>query len=104
MLRKLILIAIVYSIHISVSAQKTGAFSEAMKKEMAGKIVDACRHAWNGYKQYAWGKDDLQPLSKTGKNWHSRSLLMTPIDSYDTFIMLGMTKEASEAKKLIFDS
>ncbi|MGZ4862706.1 MAG: glycoside hydrolase family 47 protein [Halobacteriota archaeon] len=23
------------------------------------------RHAWNGYKQYAWGHDELKPLSKT---------------------------------------
>ena len=22
-------------------------------------------HAWNGYKQYAWGHDELKPLSKT---------------------------------------
>lgn len=78
--------------------------TDAEKKIMQVRVVDAAKHAWNGYKQYAWGKDDLQPLSKTGKNWYTRSLLMTPIDSYDTFIMLGMKKEAGEAKKLIFDS
>jgi hypothetical protein len=22
-------------------------------------------HAWNGYKKYAWGHDDLKPLSKS---------------------------------------
>lgn len=103
-MKKIFLPVIVFLVHISLHAQKTGAYSEAMKKEMAAKVVEACKHAWSGYKQFAWGKDDLQPLTKTGKNWHRRSLLMTPIDSYDTFIMLGMTKEASEAKKLIFDS
>ena len=23
------------------------------------------RHAWNGYKQYAWGSNELRPVSKT---------------------------------------
>jgi ER degradation enhancer, mannosidase alpha-like 2 len=79
-------------------------FTEAMKKEMAAKVVDACRHGWEGYKKYAWGSDELRPLTKTPKNWYSHSLLMTPVDAYDTFILLGMTKEAGEAKKLILDS
>jgi ER degradation enhancer, mannosidase alpha-like 2 len=79
-------------------------FSESLKKDMQAKIIEACRHGWEGYKTYAWGYDDLRPLTKTGRNWHSRSLLMTPVDAYDTFIMLGMKKEASEVKKLILDS
>jgi ER degradation enhancer, mannosidase alpha-like 2 len=79
-------------------------FTEAMKKEMAAKVIDACRHGWEGYKQYAWGSDELRPLTKTPRNWYSRSLLMTPVDAYDTFILLGLKKEAGEAKKLILDS
>lgn len=85
-------------------AQPEQPFSENMKRDMQAKILEACRHGWEGYKQYAWGYDDLRPLTKTGRNWHSRSLLMTPVDAYDTFILLGMKKEASEAKKLILDS
>ena len=77
-------------------------FSKKMKKEMAQKVVDACRHAWQGYKQYAWGFDDLRPLTKDGRNWYKHSLLMSPVDAWDTFIMLGMKKEADEAKELIF--
>lgn len=76
-------------------------FSKKMKKGMAQIVVDACRHAWNGYKQYAWGFDDLRPLTKDGRNWYRQSLLMSPVDAYDTFIMLGMKKEAAEAKELI---
>jgi hypothetical protein len=72
-----------------------------MKKEMAGKVVDACRHAWEGYKKYAWGFDDLRPLTKNGRNWYKQSMLMSPVDAWDTFIMLGMKKEADEAKELI---
>lgn len=70
---------------------------------MREKTVEACRHAWNGYKQYAWGFDDLQPLTKDGKNWYKHSLLMTPVDAFDTFVLLGMKKESGEAKKIILD-
>jgi hypothetical protein len=77
------------------------AFSESLKQEMREKVVEACRHAWKGYKDYAWGYDDLQPLTKKGKNWYTHSLLMTPVDAFDTFILLGMKEEADEAKQLI---
>lgn len=26
------------------------------------------RHAWKGYVEYAWGHDELAPLSKAGKD------------------------------------
>ena len=26
-------------------------------------------HSWNGYKKFAWGTDELQPMSRHGKNW-----------------------------------
>lgn len=84
-----------------LSAQSIHDFSPALKKEMQDQVRDACRHAWKGYKEFAWGYDDLQPLTRDGKNWYKHSMLMTPVDAYDTFIMLGMKKEADEAKKLI---
>jgi ER degradation enhancer, mannosidase alpha-like 2 len=86
-------------LHFSSFSQ--GKFTETMKKEMCEKVREACRHAWKGYKQYAWGFDDLRPLTKDGKNWYKQSMLMTPVDAYDTFIMLGLKEEAEEAKQLI---
>ena len=58
-------------------------------------------HAWNGYKQYAWGHDELKPLSKTYSDWYPTPLLMTPVDAFDTMILMGLTAEAAEAKDLI---
>jgi len=77
-------------------------FSEESKREMRDKVIDAAKHAWQGYRQFAWGFDDLQPLTKNGKNWYKNSMLMTPVDAFDTFIFLGMTNESNEAKQLIF--
>src|SRR5262249_50816268 len=41
-------------------------------------------HAWNGYKQYAWGHDELTPLSRGARDWYGTSLYMTPVDALDT--------------------
>jgi mannosidase alpha-like ER degradation enhancer 2 len=72
------------------------------KKAMAAKVKAEFQHAWKGYKTFAWGYDALQPLSKKPHNWYKKSLLMTPVDAFDTMILMGLTDEASEAKELIF--
>ena len=58
-------------------------------------------HAWNGYKRYAWGHDELRPLTKSYLDWHKAPLLMTPIDAFDTMVLMGLTAEVAEAKDLI---
>src|SRR5437773_5691087 len=58
-------------------------------------------HAWNGYKQYAWGHDDLKPLSKTYHDWYAEPLLMTPIDALDTMMLMGLNDEAKSTREYI---
>ena len=98
-MRKLSLVAVFISCVIRLNAQT---FPDDLKKEMREKVVEATKHAWQGYRQFAWGYDDLQPLTKKGKNWYKTSLLMTPVDAFDTFILMGMKTESEEAKQLIF--
>ena len=98
-MRKLSLLSLFISCLIRLNAQT---FPEDLKKEMREKVVEATKHAWQGYRQFAWGYDDLQPLTKKGKNWYKTSLLMTPVDAFDTFILMGMKTESEEAKQLIF--
>jgi hypothetical protein len=76
-------------------------FTQQMKDSMLQQVKEAANHAWDGYKKYAWGYDELKPLTKTGKNWYKHALLMTPVDAWDTFIILGLKQEADEAKNLI---
>jgi mannosidase alpha-like ER degradation enhancer 2 len=78
------------------------AYSQSDKKAIRKQIVEAARKSWNGYKTYAWGYDALKPISKAGHNWYGTTFLMTPVDAYDTFILLGMKREAKEARDLIF--
>ena len=58
-------------------------------------------HAWNGYKKFAWGHDDLKPLSKTHHDWYAEPLLMTPVDALDTMILMGLKDEAATTKDYI---
>ena len=61
-------------------------------------------HAWNGYKKYAWGHDDLKPLSKTHHDWYPQPLLMTPVDSLDTMIIMGLDEEAATTRAYILEN
>jgi len=76
---------------------------EIDKKEYSEKVKEAFKHAWNAYKQYAWEQDQPKPLSKTFRNWYGESLLMTPVDAFDTMILMGLKEESDEAKKIIFE-
>lgn len=60
-------------------------------------------HAWKAYEQYAWGHDELRPISKTPRDWYGESLLMTPVDSLDALIMMGFKEEADKATALIVE-
>ena len=103
-MRKYLLIALCTTIVAAnpmFSQSKPAKFTDEMKEEMCVKIKVATQHAWKGYKDYAWGSDDLRPLTKTSRNWYKHSMLMTAVDAFDTFMMLGLTSEAKEAKELI---
>lgn len=67
----------------------------------AKQVREDFLHAWDGYKKYAWGHDELKPLSKTYHDWHKASLLMTPVDALDTMILMGLKKEADSTRKYI---
>lgn len=84
------------------AADKTpSAMTEAEAARLAERVKAETRHAWKGYKRHAWGHDALKPLSKKPHDWYDASLLMTPVDALDTLIVVGLDKEADEARELI---
>lgn len=85
----------------SLTINETG--ENINKEEVAEKVKKEFLHAWNAYKKYAWGFDELKPISKTFRNWYSESLLMTPIDAFSTLKLMNLENEAAESKKLIFE-
>jgi ER degradation enhancer, mannosidase alpha-like 2 len=86
------------------SVQESGSSAPAPRKAdpaAAERVRQAFLHAWHGYRQYAWGHDDLNPVSRTSRDWYGVSLLMTPVDAYDTMLLMGLRAEAADAKRLI---
>ncbi|HEX2268147.1 MAG TPA: glycoside hydrolase family 47 protein [Pyrinomonadaceae bacterium] len=83
---------------LSLSAQQVN------KKKLAAEVKAEFLHAWNGYKKYAWGHDDLKPLSKTHHDWYAQPLLMTPVDSLDTMIIMGLDEEAAATRAYILEN
>ena len=89
----------------STSSASAQSLSDA---EMADRVRQEFRHAWEGYKKYAWGHDALKPLSKSSHDWYGVPLLMSPVDALDTMMLMGMKDEANQtreyiAKNLSFD-
>jgi mannosidase alpha-like ER degradation enhancer 2 len=74
------------------------------RKRLADEVRSEFLHAWNGYKKYAWGHDDLKPLSKTHHDWYAQPLLMTPVDALDTMILMGLKEEAASTQKYIVEN
>ena len=56
-------------------------------------------HAWRNYKKYAYGKDFLKPLSKSGKD--EMGLGLTLIDSMDTMLIMNLQEEFKEARGFV---
>lgn len=75
--------------------------TDAADRATAKKVREEFLHAWNGYKQYAWGHDELKPLSKSYRDWHKGTLLMTPVDALDTMILMGLKTEADSTREYI---
>ena len=89
--------------HLASGAGKTAhqPASQTDPDEVARQVLQEFLHAWNGYKQYAWGHDELRPLSRSYRDWHSVPLYMTPVDSLDTMIIMGLDEEAESTREFI---
>jgi len=73
------------------------------KPAMAQRVKDEMLHAWRGYEKYAWGHDELKPVSRAPHDWYASTLLMTPVDALDTLVLMGLTDEAEKARTLIVE-
>ena len=91
---------VVFFLVLSICAPPTSA-QRIDKQKIAAQVKAEFLHAWSGYKKYAWGHDDLRPLTKTYHDWYAQPLLMTPVDALDTMILMGLKDEAAITKEYI---
>ena len=66
------------------------------------EVVEAFRYAWDGYKKYAWGHDELRPVSKSYGEWFGVGL--TIIDSLDTMLLMNLREEFQQARDWVANS
>src|SRR6266516_3220259 len=75
----------------------------AAADDMAERVRAELLFSWQAYEKYAWGHDELRPVSKSPRDWYGESLLMTPVDSLDSLILMGLRDEADKAHALIVE-
>ncbi|RXN10411.1 endoplasmic reticulum mannosyl-oligosaccharide 1,2-alpha-mannosidase-like protein [Labeo rohita] len=73
--------------------------SLALAESRLEAVREAFRHAWKGYKNFAWGHDELKPVSKSYGEWFGLGL--TLIDALDTMWILGLKEEFAEARQWV---
>jgi len=67
---------------------------------VAGEVRDAFLHAWRGYRKYAWGDDELKPLTKRGRNDFG-GIGITILDSLTTLWIMGLSDEFDRAAAFV---
>ncbi|GAB0088864.1 alpha-1,2-Mannosidase [Sergentomyia squamirostris] len=62
-------------------------------------VVAAFQHAWTNYRTYAWGHDNLKPISQGHNDWFGLGL--TIVDALDTLYIMNLKTEFDEARNWI---
>ena len=83
----------------SVGGMLLGSPLQTSHTDRQKHVVNSFKHAWKAYKMYAWGKDELKPISRDSNEWFNLGL--TLVDSLDTMWLMGLTKEFEEAREWI---
>jgi len=73
-------------------------------RERREHVKGMMKHAWDNYVTYAWGKNELRPVSKRGHSasiFGSSSMGATIVDSMDTLYIMGFMEEFEKGKAWI---
>lgn len=73
------------------------------RQALADSVRQELLHCWHAYVRYAWGHDEVRPLSKEFRDWYKQPVLMTPVDALDALLLMGCTPQADSARELIVE-
>ena len=73
--------------------------SDALAYERREQVKGVMRRAWNAYRNYAWGADEIKPVSNRSHDW--LRLGATLVDCLDNLWIMGMMKEFKEAREWV---
>uniref|UniRef100_A0A671WQR9 alpha-1,2-Mannosidase n=1 Tax=Sparus aurata TaxID=8175 RepID=A0A671WQR9_SPAAU len=77
--------------------------SDPNTNERREKVKEMMKFAWDNYKLYAWGKNELRPLTRNGHlgNMFGGLKGASIIDSLDTLYIMGLMDEYNDAKEWV---
>ncbi|XP_029306716.1 LOW QUALITY PROTEIN: mannosyl-oligosaccharide 1,2-alpha-mannosidase IA [Cottoperca gobio] len=77
--------------------------SDPQTNERREKVKEMMKFSWDNYKLYAWGKNELRPLTKNGHigNMFGGLRGASIIDSLDTLYIMGLMEEYNDAKEWV---
>uniref|UniRef100_A0A4W6C5J3 alpha-1,2-Mannosidase n=1 Tax=Lates calcarifer TaxID=8187 RepID=A0A4W6C5J3_LATCA len=77
--------------------------SDPKTNERREKVKEMMKFAWDNYKRYAWGKNELRPLTRNGHigNMFGGLRGASVIDSLDTLYIMGLMEEYNDAKEWV---
>jgi hypothetical protein len=71
--------------------------SDNLARSRREYVLNAMKHIWKSYKEFAFGMDELHPISKRGSsNWGGMGT--TLVDALDTLWLMGMKDEFWDAR------
>uniref|UniRef100_A0AAQ5YFM0 alpha-1,2-Mannosidase n=1 Tax=Amphiprion ocellaris TaxID=80972 RepID=A0AAQ5YFM0_AMPOC len=73
-------------------------------KEKRDKIREMMKHAWDSYRQYGWGHNELKPLAKKGHSTNifgNSQLGASIVDALDTLYIMGLHEEFKDGQEWI---
>src|SRR5262249_35072426 len=77
---------------LALATPKAWAAPRASSPVDEGALADSVRrellHCWHAYVRYAWGHDEVRPLSKGVRDWYKQPVLMTPVDALDALLIM----------------
>uniref|UniRef100_A0A6Q2XZH0 alpha-1,2-Mannosidase n=1 Tax=Esox lucius TaxID=8010 RepID=A0A6Q2XZH0_ESOLU len=86
---------------LTMSRSKTESHPQTLHRR--DKVKEMMKFAWDNYKSFAWGKNELRPLTKNGHigNMFGGLRGASIVDSLDTLYIMGLIDEYNDAKEWV---
>uniref|UniRef100_A0A2R5LN53 alpha-1,2-Mannosidase n=1 Tax=Ornithodoros turicata TaxID=34597 RepID=A0A2R5LN53_9ACAR len=80
---------------------------DPVTRERRNKVREMMQHAWSNYEKYAWGQNELRPVSKRGHSagiFGKSSMGATIVDGLDTLYLMGLREEYRRARNWVAEN
>jgi len=85
---------------VQATFAKEGEEKRLQRLKRRAAVKEAFEHSWKGYREYAWGHDELAPMTKSSREkfggWGA-----TLVDALDTMWIMGLRKEFEDALEFV---